>query len=568
MATIKATEENTVKATRTCYSRQDFVDEWAFPIHPLHDFELDGEAAHYTTGHPRQWGDETHWLNFRKAIRGEQPEGSENSYDSYHAAVSPDNKLLAITSTHERVVIYDVESQELRQVLDGAGDLIFAPLAKEARAKTPEGQIPAYVICCSSSDRGHRSGINNQLVFWELDEQGRLLDQEESIDASKFAQQAIDAILPDLMIKHEWTNDFVKTSSLHKEFTKALSDVAITHRRQHNTVFDDAHFGGFGSASFSSDGRIFLYHTQNQSTQSGMREPDRLPRVVVVDVLEGKELYRLSGHTDAIMWSAISPNNRHIASVAWDGALRMYSAESGILEWKTTGTGQAWTGAFSADSKHIVWSTGNGKSLAVHDVDGGRAVSTFLGSFSDWCRNVAWHPDGQQIALCAGKHAYIWRPIEGRISQHYQIEDNWNSRMASVENVDWLDDGRLLHLYFSEGTNLIYNTQNNTKELFMHPKGADSSWVDNGFHGNIRIAGIEDGYLSVDGDGMVRYWSTGPVTSGSWWDSAQKTKEVQVRSTTKKAQAPLTEKYVMITRPEGKGKSAQKTETNNASSTG
>jgi hypothetical protein len=140
--------------------------------------------------------------------------------------------------------------------------------------------------------------------------------------------------------------------------------------------------------------------------------------------------------------------------------------------------------------------------------------------------------------------------------------------MASVENVDWLDNGRLLHLYFSEGTNLIYDTQNNTKELFMHPKGANSSWVDNGFHGNIRIAGIEDGFLSVDGDGMVRYWSTVPVTRGSWWDSAQKTKEVQVRSTTKKAQAPLTEKYVMITRPEGKGKSAQKTETNNASSTG
>ena len=140
--------------------------------------------------------------------------------------------------------------------------------------------------------------------------------------------------------------------------------------------------------------------------------------------------------------------------------------------------------------------------------------------------------------------------------------------MASVENVGWLDDGRLLHLYFSDGTNLLYDAQNNTKELFMHPKGVNSSWVNNGFHGNIKIAGIEDGYLSVDGDGTVRYWSTGLETRGSWWDSAQKTKEMQERSTAKKAQAPLTEKYVMITRPEGKGKSKQKAETDDAPSTG
>lgn len=561
MATTEATSEDTVQATMTCYSRNDFIDEWDFPIHPLHDFELNGESAYYAPGHPRQWGDETHWLDFRKALRDGQP---ERSYDSFYAAISPDHKLLAITSRHERILIYDVVTQELRQVLDGAGSLVFAPLALSIDRKSTEKPTPAYSIGCNASDESSRSGRGNQIVFWELDEYGRLLDQEEPIDASAFARQAIDAILPDLMHKHEWSREFIELSSLHSDFTTALSNVATTHRRRHNTILDDAEFGKFGSTCFSSNGKIFLYHTQNQSTQQGERRPDDLPRVVVVDIINGKELYRLSGHTDAIMWSAISPDNEHIASVAWDGSLRMYSVESGQLEWATAGDGQAWAGAFSADSKHIVWSTGNGQALFVHDVTTGKGISSYPGTFRTWCRNLAWHPDGQQIALCAGKHAYVWRPFDGAqgtITQHYQIEDDNNRiSMASVENIDWLDNGRLLHLFFSDGTNLVYDTQNNTKELFMHPRGVDSAWVSNGFHDNTEITSSQDGYISVDGDGMLRYWSSGVETRGSWWDGATGKKAGQEISTTKKTPFPSTGKYVMITKPTVKGKSEEQAE--------
>lgn len=551
MATIEATAKSKAKPETECVSRKEFVAKWTFPLHPLHDFEVDGETAKYAPGHPRQWGDEVHWLDFCKPIRDGQP---EKSFESYYAAISHDQTLLAITSGHERILIYHIESQELRQVLDGAGYLMFAPLTLSLEKVGSEGPTPAYAVGCSTTDEGNRSGVDNQLVFWELDEQGRLLDQEESIDASAFATQAIDAILPDLAKKHEWSNDFVKASSLHLDFTKALTDAATTHRRRHNTVFDNAQSGGFGSTSFSSNGKTFLYHTKNNSTQSGMRAPEDLPCVVVVDITNAKEVYRLSGHTDAIMWSAISPNNKHIASVAWDGALRMYSVETGKLEWTTSGGGQAWTGAFSADSEHIVWTTANGQAVVVHDVLDGRGRSAFPGKLHDWCRNVAWHPDGSQIALCAGKHAYVWRPFDGeqgKITQHYQIEDdkNWRS-MASVEDVDWLNKGRLLHLHFSDGTNLIFDTQNNTKELFMHPRGVESAWVDSGFHGNIKITGIRDGYISVDGDGKVRYWSSGKTTPQSWWD------EPAVEKATK-IPFPETGKYVMISRRSEKDKSEQ-----------
>ncbi|KAJ4378266.1 hypothetical protein N0V86_005966 [Didymella sp. IMI 355093] len=555
MTTIEAVSQKNGKPKTRCVSRKDFVKEWDFHLHPLHDFELNGEVAEYTPGHPRQWGDETHWLDFRKAIRDGQP---EKSFESYYAAICHDRTLLAITSGHERILIYHIESQELRQVLDGAGQLQFAPLTSSIERKDNERPMPSYTLGCSATDEGNRSGINNQLIFWELDQQGRLPDQEEPIDASAFATQAIDAILSDLAKKHEWSLDFVKASSLHTEFTKSLTDVAITHRRRHNTTFDDAQFGGFGSTSFSGNGKILLYHTKNQSTQSGMRAPEDLPHVVVIDVVSGKELYRLSGHTDAIMWSAISPDNEHIASVAWDGTLRMYSANSGKVEWTTSGDGQAWTGAFSADSKHIVWSTSSGRAIIVHDVLDGRGRSIFPKKLHDWCRNVAWHPDGKQVALCAGKHAYVWCPFDGEqgtITQHYQMEDgeDWRS-MASIEGIDWLDNGRLLHLYFSEGTNLVYDTQNNTKELFMHPRGVDSAWTHNGFHGNTKIAGMQNSYISVDGDGKVRYWSSGVPIPTSWWDNAP-------AETAEKTSFPETGKYVMVNRRPEKGKTERQNKT-------
>lgn len=566
MDATKTVTKSPVKAQRTCYSSKDFMNEWSFPLQPSHDFELNDEPAQYTPGHPREWGNETTFIDFHETIKDGQP---GRSYANYYTAISPDKKLMAITSNYERILVYDIESQELRQVLDGAGDMVFSPLLQlgdEEKVKGPSGdsaKVPAYALGCNASDKRSRTGVHNQLVFWELDQYGRLLDQEEPVDASAFAAQSIDAILPDLIMKHEWSKEFVNASSLHVDFAKALSEAATAHRRRHNMVFNDAEFGKFGSTSFSSDGRLFLYHSQNSSTQSGMRDPDELPRIIVVDVPAGKELHRLSGHTDAIMWSAISPDNQHIASASWDGTLRMYSAATGELEWTTNADGQSWTGAFSADTSYIVWSSGNGQAVVVHEVDRGREISIFPETLRDWCRSLAWHPNGEQVALCSGKHAYIWRPFDGTngtIIQHYQVEDdkNWRS-MASIGEVTWLDNGRLLHLYISDGTNLIYDTQSNLKELLVHPKGVGGGWVSHGFHGDVKISGVQDGYISVDGDGKVRYWSSGVVSRQSWWEKAPDNIDGVAKA--KKTPFPETGKYVKVTRMSAKGKEEQRGDT-------
>jgi WD40 repeat protein len=79
-----------------------------------------------------------------------------------------------------------------------------------------------------------------------------------------------------------------------------------------------------------------------------MRTSQNLPAVVIYDLEAGVEIHRLTGHTDAIMWSAISPNKERVATVSWDGTLRMYSVSTGALMWVTENSGgQSWAGAFS-----------------------------------------------------------------------------------------------------------------------------------------------------------------------------------------------------------------------------
>lgn len=569
MAAKDAELLTTVKAATTYDSYGTSTKEWIFPLRPLHDFELDGEEAHYAPGHPRQWGDETHYLKFRDAIRDGKP---ETPFAGYYAAVSPDHKLLAIASTRERIVIYNIETQELCQLLDGAGPLIFRPLTNKVGVNAEgklESSTPAYVLVCNTADEGMRHAIKNSIAFWELDEKGRRLDQnldpEEPVDASSFAKQAIEAILPDLALKHEWTRDFVEASSLHADFAKALSDVASTHRRPHNVTFFDSEFGRYGSTSFSRDGSIFLYHKNNQRFGLGIHAINDPPCVVVMDLLKDKELYRLQAQTPAIWWSAISPDSKHIASITMEGLLQIYSVETGELLWTIAGTPnafQVWSGAFSADSKHIARNLRH--DVLVYEVGSGKCVASVSITGTDYapCRSMAWHPDGQQIAFCGGMRAYVWRPFEGaqgKITQHFQSADDWESYVPRLMTVGWLDHGSLLHLNFLDGTNLIYDTQENTKELFMHPKGATTGWVENGFQADIKIFGVQEGYISVDHDGMARYWSSGIVARGSWWDSAAKKGEKQERRGKEKVPFPPTGKYVMVTKSSGDSKKEKHT---------
>ncbi|KAI8934163.1 hypothetical protein NX059_008916 [Plenodomus lindquistii] len=537
-----------------CYSHQDFVKNFDFSLEPACNFQSGGGVpARYASGHPKEWSDERPLGTLEFSLYDQADDAK--AYCTYHTAISPDGKLLAISTSSEKVLIYGVASQELCQELDGVGPLQFRPTTSaEIRAAddtnnvSPRIKSPAYTIVSSANSPQSRGVVEpDRLILWDLDQHGRMLDVEEPIDPAAFATKAIEAIATELLVNHEWTRDFIDSSALHTGFKKSLNQVAVEHRRRHNTIIDNAVLGGFASTSFSTSGRFLLYHSNNTSTQMGTRATDSLPQVVVYDVEANLEIHRLTGHTDAIMWSAFSPDDARIASVSWDGSLRMYNAATGELVWATEKTNhQSWTGAFSPDSKFVVWSSMGGSEIHVLDVSDGRQLSTFPEIHNDWCRSIVWHPNSRDIALCVEKHVYVWDALDGpkgSILQHYTMDNNdqWGG-MAGVRKVSWMEEGQLLAVEFTEGTNLIYDVERNTKELFKHTQGVDLGYVDNSLYGPFNKEENYDYYLSVDGDQKIRYWRKAVVPAPSWWD-----KESKIISD-KKMPFPETGKYVKITK--------------------
>jgi WD40 repeat protein len=335
-----------------CYSHEDFMRNYVFPLEPTHDLEHAGIPSQYASGHPKDWSQAYDVLDF-SADLNEQP---ECAYRSYGTAVSSDGKLLAISTDVERILIFSIASRELREVLEGTGSVTFRPfdahgdtLADIVQGTGVGAPGPGYTLVSSISDEAYRGGHKvNQLILWDLDQHGRIMDKEEPINPAILAAKAIDAIAPDLAAGHEWTREFIDASALRTEFEKSLSKVAADHRRRHNTIIDNATLGAFGSVCFSTDGKLLLYHSNSESTQQSMRSPEHLPLAVIYDLEAGIETHRLTGHTDAIMWSAISPDKECVATVSWDGTLRMYSISTGALMWATgKSSRQSWTGAFS-----------------------------------------------------------------------------------------------------------------------------------------------------------------------------------------------------------------------------
>lgn len=77
-----------------CITREDFLKDYTFPIEPARDFERNDILASFASGHPKDWGFETWSFNFSRDLESY----GNPTYKSYHSAVSPDKKLLAISS--------------------------------------------------------------------------------------------------------------------------------------------------------------------------------------------------------------------------------------------------------------------------------------------------------------------------------------------------------------------------------------------------------------------------------------------------------------------------------------
>lgn len=529
-------------------TRQQFLASFKFDPEAKQDFvDIAGKPAQWVTGNPKQWGDENDSFQIGDSITK-----SGNDYNGLESALSPDQKLIAVSTGLVKTGVYDVATHELRAELEGMVTCWKPATLNGDGVDNDEALVgrPAYTLLTSvSNEFSHRHFRGDTLVFWDLDKNGTVLDAEEDIDAASFATKAIESILPELETKHEWTREFVDSSILHSQFTRVLTEIGAVHRRRHNTTIHDARITGFNSNPFTADGKKIVCLTHDEtlklSTTDGISTREK---IVVYDIEANKSLFSYTGFAENVMWTGFSPNDQYLAVVAWDGKLRMYSAVTGAHVYSIGDTDrQAWSASFSPDSRFIVWSSQCGQVVQVHSVADRTLLSTFPSDsvkLRDWCRDLSWHPSGEKILLSVDQRVFIWKPfdspptakddgsgtgtgvVSGTILQTYEVRGD-KSRFFDITSAQYLDEGRKVAICSSEGTTFVWDERTNTKALFGRPDGLEVRWAQRNLHyvGKGGENG-EDVFVSADGDAKIRYWNVG---FGALEDATKEVEEAEQR---------------------------------------
>ncbi|KAI9925481.1 hypothetical protein MW887_005862 [Aspergillus wentii] len=409
-----------------------------------------GEPALLAPDHPKKWGQE----RARIQLDGEAKE----------MTLSPDKRFVAV-SIEKEIHVFDVAGEARAEVLKGhvgiVDDIKFAPGLFDSNGAR-------YMLASGSGGYGDEQMV----ILWELDENGKLIsrESEKTLDVDALTAKALQPLISELADSHGWNPAGKAITTLEEDVRNALRNAIAIHEQEDKHCLA-GELASFGSPAFGPDGKTLIYLTQNHSTQEETREAASLPCVNIWDVQSKSLRHQLRGHTDSIMWAATSPDNKLIASIAWDGTARIWDASSGeCLHILGPFNGQLWSGAFSPDSTHLAISQGSPNThLHVYNIHTGTSVSCF-DEFERWARSISWSQDGSMLAGAGeGGTLYVWDPYTGveKMRRSLALDDPMMSRFAGISGVQFVDGGRKLVFQIRDGTVEVYDFEKNVKQLFL-----------------------------------------------------------------------------------------------------
>jgi WD40 repeat protein len=450
--------------------REKFLAEYVYEVEK--DFDVDGTPASWAaspngkSAH-RFWDDEDEKIELH--LFDNQEPG-----DVGNITLSHDRRLIA-GSDGSIVGVFNLETKEHCMQFKGLAlecvNLGFRPTFNESAG---------YTLIIESSDRDEDEQV---LFFLDLDRNGHRTNQPDMIDVESLLQKSLDPVVSELNDSFDVSPTSPLLELVRAGYIKTLEKLraGLESRNLSQLVGSTS---GFGSSSFSTDGQLFLYLIQNESTQSGSRPPADLPKVVVYDLVNKCQKYVLGGHEDAIMWTAFSPDGQYIATAAWDGTFRIFSVSTGDCKHVIGPTGgQCWSGAWSPDSKHLLVSgmtdEGEGQGfrndvfLAVYSAETAQQVNRFKPRLRRWVRCVAWSPRGEVTFVYETK-VWIWNPFEDKTVSSFKlkVEDRMVESFAAVSEIQWVHEGEILIIRTGNGTIEIWNRMENTKWRLQRPEGS------------------------------------------------------------------------------------------------
>ena len=283
-----------------------------------------------------------------------------------------------------------------------------------------------------------------EIIVWNLSDFETTTPNEDPVNPDSLAGEALEAIRQTLKRHDAFELDNQECSTI----TSTLSTM-LERFKTYRLVPPSSRLIGriedsFQSPIFNNAGTVLIYLPGPRPRSNGDHTWD-----IVLHPLDGREDIILKGHRDAIMWIGFSPNDTIVASVCWDGTIRVWDAVSGAEKWKYTTNKQNWAGVFSPDGKRFLATDGSG-SVRVWDTDSGVEVGKYEKERSGWRRAVDWSPDGRWVAVGGEESGTILlfdmaqETIDGRLipAQKHQLcvhkadlEEDLKGMLASMLSV-------------------------------------------------------------------------------------------------------------------------------------
>ena len=218
---------------------------------------------------------------------------------------SPDNKLLVAGGWNKTVDIWDLQSNKLVKVLDGHKDFVHA------LAFSPDGKLLAS------------GGWDDAIRIWDVSTWTiqRTLSHPESVWNLAFSP------------------DGATLASIDLKGTVRVWDSAAGKVRRQFSLVDRS-----GFVVFSPDGTLLAI----QGKQG----------IALVEAATGNVVRNLEGHRQSVHAVAFSPDGKRLASVSWDGTLRLWNVATGeLMDILTERGGKFRDVRFAGDGQTIVTSS-------------------------------------------------------------------------------------------------------------------------------------------------------------------------------------------------------------------